>query len=104
MVVVVVVVVFMVMVVLVTLDHGNHKPRAPRWTRHLLSLQCGGLLLGVRLRGQRGFGWGHGFSGFCPKTFAVTVLQRVLVVAGGLALVWQVVHVLPPVCCCVAAV
>lgn len=110
MVVVVVVVVFMVVVVLVTLDHRNHKPWAPRWARCLLPLQAWqyrghrGLLLGVGLRGQRGFGWRHGLSGFCPKAFAVAVLQRVLVVARGLGLVWQVVHILTPVSCCAATV
>lgn len=110
MVVVVVVVVFVVMVVLVTLDHRDHKPWAPRWTRRLLSLQARqyrghrGLLLGVGLRGQWGFGWGQGLSGLCPEAFAVTVLQRVLVVARGLGLVWQVVHILTPMSCYAATV
>lgn len=110
MVVVVVVVVFVVVVVLMTLDHRDHKPWAPRWARRLLSLQAWqyrGLLLGVGLRGHRGFGWRHGLSGFCPKALAVAVLQRVLVVAGGLGLVWQVVHILTPVTpvpCCAATV
>lgn len=46
------------------------------------------------LRGKWGFGRGHCLSGFGPKAFAVTVLQRVLVVTGGLGLVWHVVHIL----------
>lgn len=110
MVVVVVVVVFMVMVVLVALDHRNHKPRAPRWAGRLLSLQAWqyrghrGLLLGVGLRGERGFGRRQSLSGFGPNAFAVTVLQRVLVVAGGLGLVGQVVHILTAVGHCVATV
>lgn len=48
------------------------------------------------LRGQWGFGWGQRFSGFGPNAFAVTVLQRVLVVTGWLGLVWHVVHILTP--------
>lgn len=106
MMVVVVVVVFVVMVVLVTLDHRNHKPWAPGWTRSLLSLQARQYrgLLGMGLRGQRGFGRGHGLSGFCPQAFAVAVLQRVLVMAGRLGLVWQVVHILTPMSCCAATV
>lgn len=104
--VVVVVVVFMVMVVLVALDHRNHKPRAAGRAGRLLPLQAGQhgghrrlllLLLGVGLRGQRGFRWGHGVSGLRPQPFAVAVLQRVLVVGGRLGLVWQVVHILPAV-------
>lgn len=101
--IVVVVVVFVVMVVLMALNHRNDKPRAPRRAGYLLSLQAWqyrghrGLLLGVGLRGQRGFGRGQRLSGFGPKAFAVTVLQRVLVVAGGLGLVWHVVHILTPV-------
>lgn len=110
MVVVVVVVVFVVVVVLVALDHRNHKSRAPRRTGHLLSLQARqyrghrGLLLGVGLGRQWGFGWGQGFSGFGPQPLAVTVLQRVLVVAGGLGLVRQVVDILSSVARCAAAV
>lgn len=94
MVVVVVVMVFVVMMVLVPLDHRNHKPWAPRWTRHLLSLQAwqygghGRLLVGVGLRGQWSFGWGHALAGSGPQAFAVTILQRVLVVGSGLGLVW----------------
>lgn len=89
-----------------TLNHRNHKPRAPRWARRLLPLQYRGGwdMLGVGLRGHRGSGWRHGLSGFCPKAFAVAVLQRVLVVARGLGLVWQVVHILTPVACCAASV
>lgn len=94
MMVVVVVVVFVMVVMLVTLDHRNHKPRAPGHARRLLLLQAwqcrghGWLLLGVGLRRQQGFGWGHGLAGFRPQPFAVAVLQGVLVVAGELALVW----------------
>lgn len=64
MVVVVMVVVFVMMVVLMALDHRNHKARASRRDRHLLSLQAWqyrghwGWLLGVGLSWQRGFGWG----------------------------------------------
>lgn len=94
MVVVVVVVVFVVMVVLMPLDNRNHKSWASRWARHLLSFHAwqyrghSWLLLRVGLRGHRSFRRGHGLPGFGPQAFAVAVLQRVLMVAGGLDLVW----------------
>lgn len=91
-VVVVMVVVFVVMVVLVSLDHRNHKPRAAGRPGHLLPLQAGqhggqGWLLGVRGRGQGGFGWRNAIACLRSHAFAVAVLQRVLVVAVRLALV-----------------
>lgn len=108
-VVVVVVVVFVVVVVLVALHHRNHKAGAAGRAGHLLPLQAGqygghrGLLLlllgvGLGLGLQGGFGRGQGLSGFGPHAFAVAVLQRVLVVAGGLlGLVRQVVNILASV-------
>jgi len=115
-VVMVVVVVFVVVVMLVALDQRDHQPGASRSrrARHLLSLHARQgrgplrrlllLLLGVGLgmgmggRGQGDFGGGHGLPGFGPEAFAVAVLQRMLVMPGGLALVvGEVVHVLAPV-------